>query len=500
MNRSLFETSHAFLVCVFATALTTPSVAQDVPLADISVAKHHVVRVKSPGRYSEPELKAIAFSPDGTILAVAADSERIQFVETKTGDVIGGIPDYVGTVISMSFSRDGKRFFVIGTNRQKLFDVASGKEIPVAPNRDQGELGIDLEYRNGKWLVLDLKSQGAVARNGRIRIGDELTGIGHGKWGEIQTIVGKEGSEIPRLLRGPAETFVQLEYIAAGTTKRQKVIIQRDDPRRLVSVSQADVDRRFAENKAWCIQGHYHAFFNAATGKRVRSLRLEQIGNNVGNQAISPNAERFAFLGKTLGKDPEYAIEVFDIRTRKRISFVNQFKTHVPTGSAWRSTTFHDVKFTPDNNNLLVACWDRVCEFSVEESKLRKVFNVNPALQVANDRIRVAGYRSGDSLMEQASLSDSGVIDPREPHMQRQIETFDLSSSGLLAIGRWGEVKVFDYETGELVCSFRGLPKNKSVEHIQFAPNGRLLAFYVHGELHLCEMGSIKKNSLSQIK
>jgi len=458
-----------------------------------SKIKHQVVRVKSAGRHSEPELKALTFSSDSAFLAVSPESEKVQFIDVSSGEVIGRIPDYFGSVISMNFSRDGQRVFVIGTEHQKLFDVASGKEVAVEPVQDRGDLGLDLEYRNGKWLVLELTPQGALARDGTFKEGDELTGIGQGKSGPIQSVVGKKASAIPRLLKGPAETFVQLEFIPAGSTKRHKTIVQRDGSAQLETSNLPDSAGRFEENKAWCIQGDYHAFFNAATGQRVRSLRTEQIGNRTGNPAISPNANRFAFFGKTLAEEPEYAIEVFDIRLRKRLAFIENFKSHVPSGSVWRSTSFHDLKFTPDNDSLLLACWDRVCEFSVRSGELKKVFNVNPTLDEAKDRIRIVGGPTGGSLMEQATLSESGDVDPREPHMLRQIETFDLSSSGLLAVGRWGVVKVFNYETGDLVHSFTGLPEEESIEHIQFTPDGQHLVFYVHGELHLCDMSSITK-------
>ncbi|MBL7487219.1 TIR domain-containing protein [Frankia sp. AgB1.9] len=72
---------------------------------------------------------AIAFTPDGRMLAGARDNEAIQLWDTATGRQVRQFVDLPGSVDAMTFSPNGSVLAVTGTNTVALWRVADGRRI-----------------------------------------------------------------------------------------------------------------------------------------------------------------------------------------------------------------------------------------------------------------------------------------------------------------------------------------------------------------------------------
>jgi WD40 repeat protein len=74
-----------------------------------------------------PTVRALAFSPDGKILAVGDDEDCIRLLDAATGKELSEDSSPRGNVWSIAFSPDGKFVATTGTDRViHIWDVARG--------------------------------------------------------------------------------------------------------------------------------------------------------------------------------------------------------------------------------------------------------------------------------------------------------------------------------------------------------------------------------------
>jgi dipeptidyl aminopeptidase/acylaminoacyl peptidase len=75
-------------------------------------------------------LQAIAFAPDGKILAAAGADRLIHLWDPATGQKLGSLRGHRGEVLSVAFAPDGKTLASAGDDGDvRLWDVASGKQL-----------------------------------------------------------------------------------------------------------------------------------------------------------------------------------------------------------------------------------------------------------------------------------------------------------------------------------------------------------------------------------
>jgi WD40 repeat protein len=84
-------------------------------------------------------LRTLAFSPDGRMLAVAADDGVTTVLRTSTGETIATIPTHKGFISGLAFVDEGSTLLSFGIDGQmKLWDIATRAVVRTfAPSRDE---------------------------------------------------------------------------------------------------------------------------------------------------------------------------------------------------------------------------------------------------------------------------------------------------------------------------------------------------------------------------
>lgn len=88
-------------------------------------------------------------------------------------------------------------------------------------------IGALLSSEDGLTIVKEVVPGGAADKDGRLKPGDKIVGVGEGDNGEIQDLLDMKLKNVVKLIRGKAGTRVRLEVIPANTEKKEYYTLAR---------------------------------------------------------------------------------------------------------------------------------------------------------------------------------------------------------------------------------------------------------------------------------
>ena len=88
-------------------------------------------------------------------------------------------------------------------------------------------IGAALGSDDGKTMVKEIIAGGPAADDKRLKVGDQITGVGQGEEGEIVDVVDMNLSRVVQMIRGKAGTKVRLEVIPVNTGQRVTYLLTR---------------------------------------------------------------------------------------------------------------------------------------------------------------------------------------------------------------------------------------------------------------------------------
>jgi carboxyl-terminal processing protease len=101
------------------------------------------------------------------------------------------------------------------------------EEFDIAMRLQLQGIGALLAGEDGKTIVKEVIAGGAADQDKRIKIGDQITGVGEGDNGELVDVAEMSLNNVVRLIRGEAGTRVKLEIIPAKSEQRMVYVLTR---------------------------------------------------------------------------------------------------------------------------------------------------------------------------------------------------------------------------------------------------------------------------------
>ncbi len=88
-------------------------------------------------------------------------------------------------------------------------------------------IGAALQAEDGYTVVKEIIPGGAASKDGRLKPGDKIVGVGQGANGEIEDVVELKLGDVVKLIRGKKDTLVRLQVVPAESKDRKIIEITR---------------------------------------------------------------------------------------------------------------------------------------------------------------------------------------------------------------------------------------------------------------------------------
>lgn len=480
---------NSFVSIMTMCLLAAPVLAFEENEEDIASSTYrYVTESDYPQSYS-----TMAFSPDGSRLAISVGN-KIDIINTELNEITGHVKSLAHT---MGFSRNGEKLMIISDYDRRLVDmtVGSDRQIPSKPN--PGRLGLGLEQRNGKLLVSSITSGSPIEKNGEIKIGDELMGIGEGRGEEILKTFGWTVDNAIAKLAGPAGAYVQLKLMPKGKSTPKTHIVRRmpatdaNGKTTFGELPKPDLNDRLIR----VMRDGRHSFDNVSTGQTVLEISLQDI--NYYMSAYAPTAQRFVAIGKVRGNRDKYMMEVYDLATQERIAYIPH-----------NIESFYALEFSGDGKEVFVGTWDSIEVYNVaSQSHVRRLDLGYKPIRDANDSDDAdeGGNSIGRSVVG-AARDDVGFNSraSRDRSPQRLLQHMAVSPRGIVATSDpAGHVTLWDSNSGKKLKELVRAPEldeknGVEAKDLVFSPNGTHLAYLVEGVLHVANVGHITPQSAEE--
>lgn len=469
----------SFALIMAICLLSEPILAWEEKEEDIASSTYrYVTEAGYPQAYS-----TMTFSSDGGLLAISV-AGRTDIINTANEIAY---PLKISPV-AMAFSRNGEKLLAISTYDRKLVDMTVGNEKDVNGKPNPGRLGLGLEQRNGKLLVSSITPGSPIEKNGEIKIGDELMGIGEGRGEDLQKTLGWSVDNAINKLAGPAGAYVRLTLMPKGKstphthTVRRMPATDANGKTTFSALPKPDLKDRLLP----VMRDGRHSFDNASTGQTVVEIGLQNITHFM--NAYASTAQRFVVIGREREKSDKYAMEVYDLATQERIAFIPH-----------NVDSFYALEISTDGKEVFVGTWDSIEVYDVaSQSHVRRLdLGYKPDPKDSDDEDR-GGNSIGRSVIG-AARDDlgfgSGPSRDRSPH--KLLHHMAVSPRGIVATSDpFGHVTLWDSSSGKKLMNLVRAPELDEKERIEakdlvFSPNGTHLAYLVEGVLHVANVSHI---------
>jgi RNA polymerase sigma factor (sigma-70 family) len=372
------------------------------------------------------QIRAMAYSPDGKLLASVGDDAVLRVWSCATGKELGRFPGQLTHSNSLAFSPDGKTVASVGADQAiLLLDLAQ------VSHEAQTPLPLGPARLRIPWEGSNLALLGFVA--------DGKTLLAAGSDGRVSLWTATEGAKI-RTFR---DVDAGIHLFALAPDGKTLAVA---GPKKAVTV--------------WDVE----------TGQQVAQMPGQE---QVASLAFSPDGKRLA-----AGIDKSDDIRLWDVANRKEIrSFTG--KKEPPLSSAF-GTIAQSVGFTPDGKTLVsLGCLedDKLRVWDVASGKELQKFRGgrgDGGLLALSPDGRVAAVTGVTNRVRMWELKTGKELHT-EQGMQGRVESLAVSpDSRLVALGSFdGVVRLYERDTGREVRSF---PAEKhSISDLTFSPDGKQL-------------------------
>ena len=475
------------LILIFALPLSATCAQQ------VSVGDRFTVRLKDPKGYGRPDVRALAFSPDGSELAVATKRD-LQFIRTSDGEMTTRLKE---SPFSIVYSKDGNRFYSIGESGSKLFQSQGKSEIPINFRRIKGFVGLQVANKNGKIVVDSLAPGSPAAKSELLKVGDEIVGIANGRTSEITAVVGEDIKRFSKRLSGPAGTELKLATIARGKIDESNVLLERHS---LGSANGQTAFEPYVPNTVddtvlWCMSGGYHEFRSAKDGSFVTALSSENLSNTRGSMSVSPDGTMFAWAGKYI-EAPESArvLRKKTLLARRKASgdYDEGYEDGV-AGAAMEEagydsdpTNFFGVEVRSISSRKVLTTFPTALDVKIFDGAVFKGIEFdqenNQLIIATATQVHIYEIESGELLRQFSPCTGS-----------EEVSICMSVANGLVATGDWkGLVRINSLKTGELLQTIKCREKQR-VSHIKLSPDAKRLAYHVDGVAHVVHLNNENK-------
>ena len=435
------------------------STLKDVPTVKTFNAASELRHGLEPGQ--------IDISPDDTRLAFI-DRSGVVLVNTDTMKSLRSISLNAARI---GFTRDSSKLMILTETERYLYYLGTGQLEKIAEGQ-LGGIGVETISVDRRLKLQRVLPGGSAIQSAKIKAGDEIIAVAERENDDFQAVSDQQYYDARKLLLGPIGTSVRLKIAGENGTTNELTLVRRPlNGSGSVPVGPPALDGRYVSGAV----NQRHALWDTDTGcvtclMRPRILRL------AGQQALSRDGHFYATLSNK--KDVNgIGIEIFDVATGS-----------VAMSGPLDIRSYHDISFSPDGAEILVATDHTVEFFDKQLGKLVRTLDVAKPLPQKEEPTGFdpAGQAAADILSTDASA----------PGYDLDIETMAVSPQGIIAIGTSrGVVQLYDMKT---LARLHSLPHaNSAVSNMQISDSGKLLGYVVDKNLYVMDISKFNGSSTS---